>query len=115
MTLKRSKLKNIADKMENPNDMKNYEKPRNYAVNLNKTAKSEYLNRYNSKESKLFWVSCKPYPSSKHNKTDTAIILIENGELVFKNNKITDTFNEYLEPLLKILLFIIGSTILNFF
>ena len=34
--MKRSKLKNKANKTKNPSDMKNYKKHRNYVVQLNK-------------------------------------------------------------------------------
>ena len=50
--MKKSRLKNIANKMENPSDIKNYKRQRNYIENLNKNAKFEYFNRYNSKDSK---------------------------------------------------------------
>ena len=44
---------------------------------------------------KLFWENCKPYFSNKHRKADTDIILSENGDLIFKNDKIANTFNDY--------------------
>ena len=99
--MKMSSLKNIANKTKNPNDIKNYKRQRNYVVNLNKNAKFEYFNRLNSKESKPFWVSCKPYLSNKHSKADTGITFTENVELVLKNNKITDSFNEYFETIVE--------------
>ena len=42
--MKRSKLKNKANKTENSLDIMNYEKQRNYVTKLNKTAKLEYFN-----------------------------------------------------------------------
>ena len=60
--MKRSKLKNKDNKTKNPTDIKNYKKQRNYFVQLNKKAKLEYFNDFNSsQESKPFWVKCKPY------------------------------------------------------
>ena len=41
--MKRSKLKNKANKTKDPTDIKNYKKQRNYVVNLNKEAKLEYF------------------------------------------------------------------------
>ena len=41
--VKRSKLKNKANKTKNPLDITNYKKQRNYVTKLNKTAKIEYL------------------------------------------------------------------------
>lgn len=46
---KRFRLKNIANKTEHSNDIKNYKRQRISAVNLNKNAKFEYFKRYYSK------------------------------------------------------------------
>ena len=94
--MKRSKLKNIANKTKNTSDIMKYKKQRNYVVQLNKKAKLEYFNNFDSsQESKPFWVKCKPYFSNKHSKADTDIILQEKGDIIFKNKEITNTFNEY--------------------
>ena len=93
--MKRSKLKNKANKTELPIDINNYKKQRNYVVNLNKNAKFEYFNRYNCKDCKPFWVTRKPYFSNQHCKADNDIVLNENGELILKNKEIADTFNNY--------------------
>ena len=94
--MKRSKLKNIANKTKSRSDIKNYKKQRNYVVQLNKKAKLEYFNNFDSsQESKPFWVKCKPYFSNKHSKADTDIILHEKGDIIFKNKEIANTFNEY--------------------
>ena len=94
--LKRSKLKYKANKTKNPSDIKNYKKQRNYVVQLNKKAKLEYFNNFDSSlGSKIFWVKCKPYFSNKHSKADTDIILNENGDIILKNREIANTFNEY--------------------
>ena len=42
--MKRSCLKNKANKNEDPLDILNYKKQRNYVTKLSKTAKLEYLN-----------------------------------------------------------------------
>ena len=65
--------------------------------------KSSRYNRYNSRDSKPFWVSCKLYFSNKHSNAVTGIILTENGELVLKNKKVADTFNEYFGTILEVL------------
>ena len=62
---------------------------------MNKNAKFKYFIRYNSRDSKPVWVSCKRYFSTKHSKTDISIMFAKNGEFLFRNNKIADTFNEY--------------------
>ena len=43
--MKRSKLKNKANKTKLPVGINNYKKQRNYVVNSNKSAKFEYFNR----------------------------------------------------------------------
>ena len=93
--MKRSKLKNKANKTKLPVDINNYKKQRNYVVNLNKSAKFGYFNRYDCKDGKPFWVTCKPYFSNKHSKADNNIVLNENGELILKNKEIADTFNNH--------------------
>ena len=93
--MKRSKLKNKANKTKDPNDIKNYKKQRNYVVNLNKEAKLEYFSKYESDDNKPFWVRCKPYFTNKHSKADTDIMLSENGELILKNKEIANTFNDH--------------------
>ena len=69
-------------------DISNFKKERNYVVNLNKQAKFEYFCSYDSADSKPFWVNCKPYFSNRYSKTDTDIVLNENGELILKNEEI---------------------------
>ena len=93
--MKRSRLKNKANKTKKPIDISNFKKQRNYVVNLNKQAKFEYFSSYNSADSKPFWVNCKPYFSNKYSKADTDIVLNENGDLILKNEEIVKTFNDY--------------------
>ena len=93
--MKRSRLKNKANKSKKPIDISNFKKQRNYVVNLNKQAKFEYFSSYNSTDSKPFWVNCKPYFSNKYSKADTDIVLNENGHLILKNEEIANTFNGY--------------------
>ena len=92
--MKRLKLKNKANKTKLPVDINHYKKQRNYVVNLNESAKFGYFNRYDCKDGKRFWVTCKPYFSNKYSKTDNDIVLNENGELILKNKEIADTFND---------------------
>ena len=83
--IKRSRLKNRANKSKKPIDISNFKKQRNYVINLNKQAKVDYFSPYNSADSKLFWVNCKPYFSNKYSKADTDIVLNENGEKTFND------------------------------
>ena len=48
--VKRSKLKNKANKTEHPLDIKMYKKQRNYVVSLNKQCKFEYFNTLDCKK-----------------------------------------------------------------
>ena len=59
--IKRSRLKNKANKTKDPSDIKNYKKQRNYVANLNKEAKLEYFSKFESNDNKPFWVNCKAY------------------------------------------------------
>ena len=94
--MKRSKLKNKANKTKDPADIRNYKKQRNYVVNLNKEAKLGYFSKYESNGSKPFWVNCKPYFTNRHSKADIDIMLSENGKLILKNKEIPNTFNDHL-------------------
>ena len=77
--MKRSRLKNMANKIKDPADIRNNKKQGNDVVNLN-----EYFSKYESNDNKPFWVNCKPYSTYKRSKTDADIILNENGELILK-------------------------------
>ena len=95
--MKRSKLKNKANKNKNPLDIMNYEEQCNYVKKLKKATKLEYFD--NLKLGKNNRPFCKPYFTDKHSKADTDIILNENGELFLKDKYIADTLN-ILGPLL---------------
>ena len=45
--MKRSQLKNKANKMKDPKDILKYKKQRNYMVKLNNQSKQEYCNNLN--------------------------------------------------------------------
>ena len=74
--MKRSKLKNKANKTKDPTDIRNCKKQRNYV--MNKEAKLEYFSKYESDDSKPFWINCEPYFTNKHSEADTDIMLSEN-------------------------------------
>ena len=100
--MKRSRLKNKANKTKYHLDIRNYKKQRNIVVSLSKEAKLQYFNNYDSTNTKPFQENCKPYFSNKHTKADTYIKLSENGDLIFKNDKIVNTFMITLGKSLKI-------------
>ena len=93
--MKRSRLKNKANKTKKPIDISSFKRQHNHVVNLNnKQAKFGNFSSYNSADSKLFWVNCKPYFCNKYSKADTDIILNENGYLILKKEEIAIYFND---------------------
>ena len=99
--MKRSRLKNIANKSQNPIDKSNYKKQRNLVVRLNRRCKAQYFKEVmnTSKDTRPFWTACKPYFSNKHSKGDSKIILIENNEIIQDNEKVANIFNSYFESI----------------
>ena len=99
--MKRSKLKNKANKSQLSIDFSNYKRQRNLVTRLNKQCKIDYFNNImdTSITSKPFWNTCKPYFSNKHSKGDSKIMLIENDEVVVDNKCIANIFNSYFESI----------------
>ena len=94
--MKRSRLKNKANKSKDPVDIANYKKKRNLVVSLNRQAKSKYFNEdSNTESSRPFWETCKPYFSNKHARGDSKIMLIENDKMLLKNEEVAKEFNQY--------------------
>ena len=60
--VKRSQLKNKANKTRKAVDILNYKKQHNLVVKINNECKREYFDRLNVKTAtKSFWMTCKPY------------------------------------------------------
>ena len=80
--MKRSKLKNKANKTKAIDDLTKYKKQRNLIVKLNKNCEKEFFDNLEIKNtSKLFWDKCKLYFSNRHSdKGDSDILLIEKDE-----------------------------------
>ena len=96
--MKRSQLKNKANKTQNTKDASNYKRQKNYVVKLNNQCKKDNFDRLNpEKDSKPFWKSCKSYFSNKHSFGESKTALSENGEFLTENNKIAKTFNSFFE------------------
>ena len=107
--MKRSKLKNKANRTKLQEDIAKYKKQRNLVVKLNRDSKLRYFhNIETSKNSKPFWNVCKPYFSNKYPHGDPKIILIENEKitnnsnevitkqtLLVSNDEIAKTFNKH--------------------
>ena len=63
-------------------------------MQLNKKAKLEYFNNFDSSQgSKPFWIKYKSYFSNKHSKADRDIILNGKSDIIFKNKEIANTFS----------------------
>ena len=72
--MKRSHLKNIANKTKSQNDFMQYKKQRNYVVKLNKQEKKIFFNSVDPKglKPKTFWQACKPlFTSNTHMETSS--------------------------------------------
>ena len=107
--MKRSKLKNKANRTKLQNDIAKYKKLRNLVVKLNRDSKLRFFDNIEiSKNSKPFWNECKPYFSNKHAHGDSKIILFEKEQitknsngiikkktLLVKNDEIAKTFNKH--------------------
>ena len=86
--MKRSRLKNKANRLKGPVDIINYKKQRNLVVSLNRQAKSEYSNEIsNTQIWRPFCETCEPYFSNKHARGDSKIMLIENDIRLLKIKK----------------------------
>ena len=94
--VKRSRLKNKANKTREAVDIFNYKRQRSLVVKINNECKREYFDKlYVKTATKPFWKNCKPYFSTKHSHGGSKITLIENNRIVSENHKIT--FNRYFE------------------
>ena len=81
--MKRSRLKNKANKTRKAVDVFNYKKQHNLVVKINNECKREYFDKLNVKTAtKPFWKTCKPYFSKKHSHGGSKITLIENDRIV---------------------------------
>ena len=96
--MKKSRLKNKANKTRKAVVIFNYKKQGNLVVKINNECKREYFAKLNVKiTTKLFWKTCKPYFSNKHSHGGSKITLIQNDRIISRNNKIAKTFNTYFE------------------
>ena len=102
--MKRSRLKNKANKTRKAVDIFNYKKQRNLVVKINNECKREYFDKLNVKTTiKPFWKTCNPYFSNKHSHGGSKVTLTENDRIVSESNKIAKTFNMYFESVTDLL------------
>ena len=87
--MKRSQLKNKANRTKRLQDITKYKKQRSLAVKVNRESKTQYFdNIQTSKNSKPFWGKCKPYFSNKHAHSDIKIILIEKENIITNKTEV---------------------------
>ena len=114
--MKRSQLKNKANKTRNAKDVSNYKRQRNYVVKLNNQSKKDHFDRLNpEKDSKPFWKSCKSYFSNKHSFGESKIALSENGKFLTENNiRLQNLLTRFLRQSLIYLIYLVGIQKLGF-
>ena len=99
--MKRSQLKNKANKTKSEDDLiKCKKQQRNLVVKLNKNCKKQFHDNLETKHNlKSFWDKCKPYFSNEHSKGNSNILVIEKDELLLKNKKVADVFNSHFQSI----------------
>ena len=96
--MKRSQLKNKANKMKDTKGILQHKMSNNHVVKLNNQSRQEHFDSLNPfLDSKPFWKNCKSYFSNKHSFGDSEIALNKNGEILTEKMKIAKTFNLYFE------------------
>ena len=95
--MKRSNLKNTANKSGKTEDKKRYKIQRNVVAKLNKKLKEAYFKEKlpKSKDVKDFWNFYKPCFTKKGVCNDEKMILVEKQEVLRKDYKISDTISNY--------------------
>ena len=95
--MKRSRLKNKANKSGKEEDKRLYKIQRNKVSILNNKLKKTYFKEKLPKGSNVkdFWNYCKPYFTNKGICNDDRIILVKNDKILNKDSDISETFNNY--------------------
>ena len=94
----RSRLKSIANKTGNPEDLQAYKRQRNYIVSLNKKAKRMLFNNLDINPSpghKQFWKVCNPLFGNKSTGEGNKILLVENQNITSDEESVASIFNSY--------------------
>ena len=95
--MKRSRLKNKANKSGKEEDKRLYNIQRNKVSKLNNKLKKTYFKEKLPKGNNVkdFWNYCKPYFTNKGICNDDRIILVENDKILNRDSDISETFNNY--------------------
>ena len=100
----RSALRNKYIKNKTPFNRNNYKKQRNICVSLRTKAIKDVFSKASSnvnKNSKPFFNLIKPYLTDKGALCSSDITLLENGELISKDELLVEIFNEYYINIIK--------------
>ena len=93
--MKRSHLKNIANKTKNEVDKSNYRRQRNLVVKLNRKEKKTYIDKLDPKQGKSFWKTIKPLFSNKNKNVNESIQLLEGDLMIDDSQEIASIFNNF--------------------
>ena len=95
--MKRSRLKNKANKSGKEEDKRLYNIQRNKVSKLNNKLKKTYFKEKLPKGNNVkdFWNYCKPYFTNKGICNDDRIVLVEKDKILNKDSDISETFNNY--------------------
>ena len=93
----RTRLRNKFFKGQTVENIKNYNKQRNYCVTLLRKVKKEYYDSQDEKhvtDNKTFWKTVKPFLSDK-TVNSPKITLVEQNEIINNEEKIAEIFDTY--------------------
>ena len=94
--MKRSRLKNIANKSKNHIDIEKFKRQRNLVFKMNGATKKSLFNKIEPPRSggEMFWKTCKPLFSEKTN-IEERILLVEDDIVASGEIEIAFIFNKY--------------------
>ena len=96
--MKRSRLKNIANRTGSSNDYVIYKKQRNVVTKMNEQLRKRFFSNIGNEDKsgkKCFWKTCKPLFSQKSVAPDARISLIENDHVISDDVVVANIFNDY--------------------
>ena len=93
--MKRSRLRNVANKTKALSDVLAYKKQRNIVVKMNRQRKYNFFSNINPMDRrKSLWNICGPYFNGKRS-TEGKILLLDSNATVSDDEMIANIFNEY--------------------
>ena len=104
MIMNRSRYKNVYFKTKTVENWENYRKLRNACTKSIGKAKKKYfqnLDMNDITDNRTFWKTVKPWFTSEGIKGTKNIILVEKGEIISDNTKVTKVMNNYFVDITK--------------